>query len=244
MMALRWMLLAVVSWAVLAVLAPAGGDAQASTLRLLVVGVIALIAPLFWPGVAADRRHTVWRVAAWSGAAAALAVPGILLAGGAVRAWVPVAMSCAMLLALLLMVHTAAALLENRLRASSTEATARAAAGRIVTLALAAAGALPLWLGPAAEVLSQRREGLIDSVVGFSPLTHLAVASGNDLLRNEWLYQHSNLATLPFQYPEAAVLAGAYGAAVALLAASAWAPWPGRFRSRSASQPDLQERLE
>ena len=29
-----------------------------------------------------------------------------------------------------------------------------------------------------------------------SPLTHLAVASGNDLLRNQWFYQHSNLASL------------------------------------------------
>jgi hypothetical protein len=242
-MALRWILLAIMSWALLAVLAPASGDAQASTSRLLVVSVIALLAPIFWPGVSADRRHTIWRVAGWSVMAAALALPGIVLAGGAARAWAAVAMSCAMLLALLLVAHTAAAVLESRLRASSTDAGARAAAGRIVTLALTAAGALPLWLGPAAEVLSQRHESLIDGVVGLSPLTHLAVASGNDLLRNQWMYQHSNLATLAFQYPDAATLAGAYVAAVALLAVSAWALWPGRPSSPTAHQPDPQEKL-
>ena len=88
-------------------------------------------------------------------------------------------------------------------------------------LGLALAGALPLWLGPAAEMLSQGRQTLIDAAVGLSPLTHLAGASGNDLLRNQWLYQHSNLATLPFSYPGVAALAGSYAAAIALLALAA-----------------------
>ena len=32
-------------------------------------------------------------------------------------------------------------------------------------------------------------------------LNNLAVATGNDLLRNQWFYQHSNLAGLRFDYP-------------------------------------------
>ena len=69
-------------------------------------------------------------------------------------------------------------------------------AGRTVALVLALLGSLPLWLGPAGELLSGRQPWIIDAIVGMSPLTHLAVASDNDLLRNEWLYQHSNLAAL------------------------------------------------
>jgi hypothetical protein len=50
-----------------------------------------------------------------------------------------------------------------------------------------------------------------------SPLSHLAAASDNDLLRNQWLYQHSNLAALPVSYPGLTELAWAYGAACLLL---------------------------
>lgn len=38
------------------------------------------------------------------------------------------------------------------------------------------------------------------------------MASGNDLLRNAWLYQHSNLAGLQFDYPGLAGLAWFYAA--------------------------------
>ncbi len=85
--------------------------------------------------------------------------------------------------------------------AHRTHRDAREAAGRSAAVALALLGALPLWLGPVAETLSARHDWAIDAVVGASPLTHLAVASGNDLLRNQWFYQHANLAALLFSYP-------------------------------------------
>ena len=50
-----------------------------------------------------------------------------------------------------------------------------------------------------------------------SPLTHLAVASGNDLLRNQWFYQHSNLAGLRFDYPRLAPVMTAYCLLAAVL---------------------------
>ena len=110
-----------------------------------------------------------------------------------------------MLMLILLVTHAVAAGLEGRLRGQSGDAeTAREMAGRAAALALALLGSLPLWLGPAAELLAGRHPWIIDAVVGMSPLTHLAVASGNDLLRNQWFYQHSNLAALQFSYPSLA----------------------------------------
>ena len=91
-------------------------------------------------------------------------------------------------------------------------------AGRTAALVLALLGSLPLWLGPVAELLSARHAWVIDAIVGMSPLTHLAVASGNDLLRNEWLYQHSNLAALQFSYPGLAHLAWSYASVCSMLA--------------------------
>jgi hypothetical protein len=70
-----------------------------------------------------------------------------------------------------------------------------------VAIVVALLGSAPLWLGPAAELLARRQAWLIDAVIGVSPLTHLAVASDNDLLRNPWFYQHANLAALQFSYP-------------------------------------------
>ncbi len=111
----------------------------------------------------------------------------------------------------------AAAGLEGHWRKQSVDGeSAREMAGRAVALALAFAGSLPVWLGPAGELLAGRHAWIIDSIIGMSPLTHLAVASGNDLLRNPWFYQHSNLAALRFSYPGLAELTAAY-ASVSLL---------------------------
>jgi hypothetical protein len=85
---------------------------------------------------------------------------------------------------------------------------------------LATLGAAPLWLGPAAELATPQHPGAVDAVVAASPLTHLAVASGNDLFRNQWFYQQSNLAGLRFDYPRMAPLVVGYTAlAVTLLLA-------------------------
>ena len=123
-----------------------------------------------------------------------------------------------MLLLILLVTSSAAARLERFLGKSRSAECSRETAGRTTTIALALLGALPLWLGPAAELLASREPWLVDALIGASPLTHLAVASGNDLLRNPWFYQHANLAALRFSYPGLTEIALLYGALAVTLA--------------------------
>ena len=77
---------------------------------------------------------------------------------------------------------------------------------------------MPLWLGPAAELLASRLPWIVNAALGVSPLTHLAVASGNDLLRNAWFYQHANLAALQFSYPGLAEITLSYATVALTLA--------------------------
>lgn len=242
MIALRWALLAVLAWLVLWVLGTTGGEQQPSALRLTVCAVIGLLAPLFWPGLGTTRVSTALRIVGWSAAAGALAGLVIVLLGAAGQPVARVAASGAMLAVILTVAHAGAALFELGLRAPLADAdAARCTAGRTVALLLALAGALPLWFGPAAELLSTGSDHMVDAAIGLSPLTHLAIASGNDLLRNQWLYQHSNLAIVPFSYPGPATLAGAYAAAIALLALALLARPPAR---RGNELPPTQEKPE
>ncbi|HQR12113.1 MAG TPA: hypothetical protein PLW68_12375, partial [Casimicrobiaceae bacterium] len=186
----RWAMLAVASLLLLA--AVGATELQPSALRTAVTAIIGLTAPLFWPGNAATPARTALRIAAWPAAAASLAAVILRIAGKPGQSLAPILAACGMLLLILLVTHAATAGLEWRLRNQSGDAeSAREMAGRAATLALAFVGSLPLWLGTAAELLSARHPWIIDTVVGISPLTHLAVASGNDLLRNQWFYQHS-----------------------------------------------------
>ncbi len=227
---------------VLAAFGATAPDTSPSSLRLTVAAIVGLLAPLFWPGLAATPARTALRIVAWSAAAAGLAALVTRLLGGPAQTLPRLLSSSAMLMAVLLLAHAAAAALEGWWRGRSADAgqaggrqgdaaheaaprtapqEAREAAGRAVVLTLALLGALPLWLGPVAELLSQRHPGLVDAVLGASPLTHLAVASENDLLRNEWLYQHANLASLQANDPAPADLAWAYASiGLALVLAS------------------------
>ena len=90
-------------------------------------------------------------------------------------------------------------------------------AGRSAAILLALLGSVPLWVGPAAELLARRQAWIIDAVIGVSPLTHLAIASDNDLLRNPWFYQHANLAALRFSYPSLTGIILSYSIVVLLL---------------------------
>lgn len=242
MIALRCGMLLLAAWLALAALGAAAPELQPSALRLTVTAVVGLLAPLWWPGRAATPARTAVRVLVWSGAAAGVAAAALFIVGHPVRPLARVAASCGMLLLMLLVAHAAAAALEGRLRGATGSAegargnvhdSAREGAGRMVAFALALLGSMPLWLGPLAELLSVRHAGFIDAIVGLSPLTHLAVAGGNDLLRNQWLYQHANLAALQLSYPGLAALAWSYATALSLLALTALA-----FRSPRRSFSD------
>jgi len=211
----------------------------------MVTATVGLLAVLFWPGSAATPARTALRVAGWSMAAALLAAAVLALAGSGRQPWRGIAASCAMLWLILLVAHALAAALEIRLRAwcggtdahsqvdaplqprsqahlqTHSQATTESA-GRMLAWLLALLGSLPLWLGPLAELLSGRHDWAVDAVIGASPLTHLAVASGNDLLRNQWFYQHVNLSGLQFTYPDLAAIVAAYGLACLMLALGAF----------------------
>jgi len=224
-------MLLVASLSILAAAGATSAHSQPSALRVDVTAVIGVLAPLFWPGRAATSARTSLRVVAWSAAAAASAAIALLVHPA--QRWGAVASTCAMLMAILVLSNAAAAALERRWNAPGTDAgSARELAGRAVACALAALGTLPFWLGPSAESLSARHAGVIDMVVGVSPVTHLAVASGNDLLHNPWLYEHSNLALLPVSFPGLGMLAWSYASACALLAFAALA---SQWRRRSTS---------
>ena len=231
MIAVRWAMLAMTTVPMLAALGATASDLQPSAQRLAITAVAGLTAPLFWPGAAATPARTALRIAAWSFAAACLAAIELRIAGGSAQPFARIAAACAMLLLVLLVTHAFAAALEGRLRGRARDAEdAREIAGRAAAIALALLGSLPLWLGPAGELLASRYAWMIDAVVGASPLTHLAVASGNDLLRNQWFYQHSNLAALQFSYPGLAEITLSYAAVCLALAFVALA-------ARSARRP-------
>jgi hypothetical protein len=230
MIATRLAILAVAATLVLAVLGATATDVQPSAQRVAVTAVIALIAPLFWPGKAATRVGTALRIAVWSSAAALLAGVALLVAGGPGHTLARTATACVGLFLILLVTHSVAAGLEGLVHTRAGDAEgAREMAGRTAATALAILGSLPLWFGPAAELLANREEWILDAVVGVSPLTHLAVASGNDLLRNQWFYQHSNLAALRYSYPGLTTLTASYVAiALTLLLVPQVARGPGR----------------
>lgn len=213
-------------------------DLQPSAQRVLVTAVVGLLSVLFWPGVVATPARTVFRVVAWSGAAALLAAAALLVLGDSTHALAKLLSSCAMLLLILLVAHALIAALEMSLRAGSCATQgAGETASRSGALALAALGSLPLWAGPFAEMLSGRHEWAIDAAIAASPLTHLAVASGNDLLRNQWFYQHANLAGLQFAYPGLVEVIATYASACVLLALGAFAFERRRRAGASAIHP-------
>jgi len=218
----RWCMLLVAASLVLAAFGATTADLQPSAQRVAVTGVVGLLAPLFWPGNAGTPARNALRVAAWSGAAAGLAALMLCGISAPTQPLARILASCAMLLPIMLITHAVMARLERRWCSLLGDAhAAREMVGRTASVALAMLGALPLWLGPLGELLSARHGWLIDALVGLSPLTHLAVASDNDLLRNQWFYQHSNLANLQFSYPSLATLSWSYGTVGALLASIA-----------------------
>jgi hypothetical protein len=227
MIAMRWATLLVTASLALVAAGAMASDLSPSALRVMVTAVVGLLAPLFWPGIGSTASRTVLRMAAWTAALVCAAAILLRVFGHSSQPAMADLKVCGMLWLILMAAHAAAAAIEPRLRGRPLDDdSARAMAGVAVAVALALLGSLPLWLGPAGELLSARHVGAIDTALGLSPLIHLAVAAANDLLRNDWFYQHSSLAGLPFSYPGLAATAWAYAAAGLLLslAALAWRP--------------------
>jgi hypothetical protein len=227
----------------LAALGAAAQDLQVSARLVAATAVVGVLAPLFWPGRGDTPRLTAVRILGWSLSATLLAGVAALISGVGV-AWISrIATACAVLFLVLVVVHAAAAVLESMLHGRTQQGDgARETAAWVVTAALVTVAAAPLWLGPTAELASASHPQAVDAAVAVSPLTHLAVASGNDLLRNQWFYQHSNLAGLRFDYPRPAPLMAAYGLlAAVLLFVPAVLQARGRPDARTRRTPFTQE---
>lgn len=240
MTAIAFVMLAVTATLMLAALSPAATDLQPSAQRVLVTSVIALIAPLFSPGKAKTPQRTALSIIAWSAAVTLFAAFTLLLHRPAGQSLPLIAMPCMMLLLIMLVTLAVAAGLELFMTAKSADAhVARASAGILASIGLATLGSLPLWLGPAAELAKDSGAALIDGVLGLSPMTHLAVASGNDLLRNQWFYQHSNLAALRYSYPSMTIVMAAY---LAIALTLLLFPLAVRFKGRTTIFQPTTER--
>jgi hypothetical protein len=239
--ALRLAGLALTALLVIAALAASLQDLQTSGRLVLLTAVLAVLAPLFWPGGAEAPRASAWRVLGWSLAVALLGAIAAFAGAGTASA-VRIATACAMLLLVCIVTHGLAAILETQLAGRrSGVASARETAAWLATAMLATLGAAPLWLGPVAELATPEHPGAVDAAVAASPLTHLAVASGNDLFRNQWFYQHSNLAGLRFDYPRMAPLVGSYAALAAiLLLIPAFLPRRPKPTAPASRQPDTE----
>jgi hypothetical protein len=225
--------------AVVLAVAAFGGTAmklQPSEQRLVVTAVTGVVTPLFWAGAGPTLATAALRVAAWSAAASCLAAAVLQAIGGGRQPVAEIATACAMLMLVVLLTLAAAAALDLRLRRKSGDAAvASETAGRTAALLLALVGGVPLWLGPVAEILARTRPWIVDAVVAISPLAHLAIAAGNDLLRDPWFYDHSNLARLAVSYPSLNLVLAVY---VSILSALATALLAERYRRRRAVGAD------
>jgi len=234
--------LALLAAAIVPVLAASGAMSagfQPSARIVMVTAITALLAPFFRPGDAGRASRSAVHNALWCVGAVVIAASAIAVTGGAGVQAPRVPHALLLLFLVLLATHAAASVIEEALRAWTRERDGlHETVTWLVVVGLAALGATPLWLGPVAESLAGGEPALVDAVVGMSPLTHLAVASGNDLLRNQWFYQHSNLASLRFAYPTLAPIVLSYLAAILALGAALAALAIHRSRSGRAGWTD------
>ncbi len=211
------------------------GETLAPSLLVVIAMALCVLAGLlFWPGPRSTSNPASPGLIGWSAACvlttmaqvAALTLPRLDL-----RALLTAGSATALMLVTGLAAIRCTAV---ALRSDSDDEHFGLETGRWIVLgALLLVSLAPLWAGPMAEVSLQRWPAAVDTVVAISPLTHLSVAAGNDLLRNEWMYAHSNLGSLQFSYPGLATLLVAYGVAAAALLCI-----PLLFRNRRRTELD------
>jgi len=194
----------------------AGRELNGSLRLLLVVAVPTLLAPLFAAGGSTPQRVPSC-LPAWALAIALLAAISWFGAGGLPpdRLLVPALLAFAIVLA----AELARAVLTRALAVGGGNATrAREAARWLVAAVLWLLAAAPLWLAPLADLASSNGPAVAETIAAMSPLVHLALATGQDLLRTEWFYAHSSLGSLQFRYPSLTAIAAGYAVMVTVLA--------------------------
>lgn len=212
----------------------------ASAAALIVVSVPVLLAPLFWPRDVVSLRRLPVCLGSPIVTAALLAVAWQLAKGRAIplAALVPACVTSLMILLVAYLCVIVAAGVLARFGANARTAREWAVWTMTSILWLAAAG--PLWLGPVADLGARIDAAIPSTLLACSPLAHLAVASGYDLLRSQWFYGHTSLGALQVEYPRLTTLLIAYAGAGVVLALLA-IPFGRRPKDTSPVEPPIAQ---
>ena len=209
--------LAIAAGAAFVALGFGDGTTPGATRLLAVVALPALLSPLLGGSGAMRLAMLPAHVLAWAIGTFLLAAAAWLSAGG----WPPSRAVMPMLFAFGLVVtaRLAAVVVAGALRNSSMPDTVADEWARwLVAATLWLLAAAPLWLGPLADLRAREGTAVAEAIVAASPLVHLGLAAGQDVLRTQWLYANSSLGSLQFDYPSLTSVALGYACAAAVLA--------------------------
>lgn len=209
--------LAIAAGAAVVALGLGDSTTPGATRLLAVVALPALLSPLLGACGAPRLATLPAHLLAWASGTFLLAAAAWLYAGG----W-PLSRTLVPLLfafGLVVTARLAAIVVADALRCGAVADAAAAEWGRwMVAAALWLLAAAPLWLGPLADLRAREGTAVAEAIVAASPLVHLGLAAGQDVLRTQWFYANSSLGSLQFDYPSLASVALGYACAAAVLA--------------------------
>jgi hypothetical protein len=209
--------LAGVSCVVVFALAMPASPLAPSAATFLAAAVPAWLAPLFWLREGYSRSRLLQSAL---GPVPAIVFVALVLRIALGASVVPgrLVLAALTVVAMLAVAYLTATLIEDILRRlGAGESPAREWSYWTVTAMLWLAAAAPLWLGPVADLAAGIQPRLPSIVLGSSPLVHLAVACGHDVLRDQWVYAHTSLGALQIDYPRLPLVLSVYVAAAVAL---------------------------
>jgi hypothetical protein len=196
----------------------AGPDTPPATRLLLAVATPVLLVPLLAGEGTRTSTALAACIAGWLGSTLLLGVAAILF--GARPASAQLAPLLLVALGIVVVTRLAASAMTRLLQAAGLQTpAAREWARWLAAAILWLLAAAPLWLGPLAALGADAGPARSSAIVATSPLVHLGVAAGQDLLRTQWWYAHTSFGSLQFDYPSLSTIAWAYVATALVLAA-------------------------
>ena len=193
-------------------------DTPPATRLLLAVATPVLLVPLLSNEVTRASKALALSIAGWVCSTLLLGVVAILY--GARPATAQLAPLLMVALGIVVVTRLAASATSRLLQAAGlVEPAARVWARWLTAAMLWLLATAPLWLGPLAALGAEAGLERSSAIVAASPLVHLGVAAGHDLLRTQWWYAHTSFGSLQFDYPSLAAIARAYVATALALTA-------------------------
>jgi hypothetical protein len=188
-----------------------------ATRLLLAVAAPVLLVPLFFVEIARTSRALAAAIAGWI---VATLLPGVVaVLCGARPATAQLAPLLMVALGIVVVTRLTVSIVSRLLQAAGLdEPAAREWARWLSAAMLWLLATAPLWLGPLAALGAEAGPQRSGAIVAASPLVHLGVAAGQDLLRTQWWYAHTSFGSLQFDYPSLVAIARAYAATALALA--------------------------